>query len=645
MAGWQENGVPVCTESLRQDNPQIVADGTGGFIVVWEDRRPGGNRVHIYAQRLDAHGDPLWAVNGVGVCTELGDRGNLRIISDGAGGVIALWELLVGEDTYEVYAQRVDGSGTILWAAAGVKVGHVTEHRYDARLVSDGAGGAIIAWVQYETYPDIRAQRLNASGNRLWGGSGVTICDAIGTQDNPDIVSDGAGGAIITWEDDRLGFDIAAQRVNGSGSRLWTTNGIVVCNPDDYTDDPRITTDGAGGAIITWVAPRQPGHTQTDIYAQRVDASGGVLWGGDGIKICGATQFQNQAKIISDDAGGAIIIWEDDRDFAGDIYAQRVNGSGTALWTTDGIAVCTDAALQEMICITPSEPGGAYIAWEDNRSGGTDIYAQRIDSLGNALWDTNGVAVSIASNDQRDPAITTDGQGSAIIAWSHYDPVSNYDVYALGIDRGGFWGDNDPVIGMVRDVPHDQGGWVTITWPHSPFDRFPYELITHYAVWRKYDEGDWELMTTMDAYYRDYYTYASATLADSSISGTAYHHFKVIAHTENALIYWESPPDSGYSVDNFAPPGAFLAQNYPNPFNPQTSIAFGLKKNGHVTLDVYDAAGRLVRSLVNEQREAGSYVETWNGLNDQGRTVASGVYFYMLDTGVAKKTKKMVLLR
>jgi hypothetical protein len=88
-----------------------------------------------------------------------------------------------------------------------------------------------------------------------------------------------------------------------------------------------------------------------------------------------------------------------------------------------------------------------------------------------------------------------------------------------------------------------------------------------------------------------------------------------------------------------------LAQNYPNPFNPQTTIAFTIKDRGAVTLKVYNVNGELVRTLANESRAAGTYNLTWDGHNDAGQSVSSGVYFYKLVTNNFSQTKKMVLLK
>lgn len=85
--------------------------------------------------------------------------------------------------------------------------------------------------------------------------------------------------------------------------------------------------------------------------------------------------------------------------------------------------------------------------------------------------------------------------------------------------------------------------------------------------------------------------------------------------------------------------------NYPNPFNPETKISFALNRSNQVALEIYDLLGRKVRTLVNEHLSAGEYTFTWNGRDDRGRLVTSGVYFYRLTGGAKQTVKRMLLLR
>jgi hypothetical protein len=89
-----------------------------------------------------------------------------------------------------------------------------------------------------------------------------------------------------------------------------------------------------------------------------------------------------------------------------------------------------------------------------------------------------------------------------------------------------------------------------------------------------------------------------------------------------------------------------LDQNVPNPFNPTTTIKYEVKESGLVSLRIYNVAGQLVKTLVDGQRNAGQvYEATWNGLNNNGQSVSSGVYFYKLVAKNFSQTKKMVLLK
>lgn len=93
------------------------------------------------------------------------------------------------------------------------------------------------------------------------------------------------------------------------------------------------------------------------------------------------------------------------------------------------------------------------------------------------------------------------------------------------------------------------------------------------------------------------------------------------------------------------PAAARLAQNIPNPFNPSTTIRFSLAARGHATLAVFDAGGRWVRTLLDEDRAAGEHAVQWDGRDAGGKSVASGVYFYRLTSGAVIESKKMVLLK
>jgi flagellar hook assembly protein FlgD len=88
-----------------------------------------------------------------------------------------------------------------------------------------------------------------------------------------------------------------------------------------------------------------------------------------------------------------------------------------------------------------------------------------------------------------------------------------------------------------------------------------------------------------------------------------------------------------------------LEQNYPNPFNPKTRIKYKIAKHTHVVLKVINSLGQEVRTLVNEKKPGGFYEVVWDGKNNFGQQVASGLYLYQLESNNFIQTRKMVLLR
>ena len=222
-------------------------------------------------------------------------------------------------------------------------------HQMEAQLISDGAGGAIVVWRDgrnIATAMDIYAQHIDASGALLWNTDGVAICNAASDQFAPRLVSDGVGGAIIVWYDNRAGnYDIYAQRISGSGIVQWATDGVAVCTASGNQNAHQLLADGSGGVFIVWSDGRTSGPN-ADIYAQRLNASGTALWTTDGVSVSNAASLQNIPQIVSDGAGGAIISWEDWRNFSqSDIYAQRISSGGSYSWTFNGVVICSEPNL------------------------------------------------------------------------------------------------------------------------------------------------------------------------------------------------------------------------------------------------------------------------------------------------------------
>ena len=347
---WTPGGVALCTSPNDQLYPAIASDGAGGAIVTWQDAR-GGATISVYAQRVDATGVPRWTANGVALCAADSTPGNNpTIVSDGARGAIVTWQDYRGGTNYNIYAQRVDSVGVPQWTADGVALCTAAGNQIHPKIASDGAGGAIVTWQDYRggTASDIYAQRVNAAGVPQWTADGAALCTAANDQYEPVIISDGAGGAIVAWPDLRSFplYNNYAQRVNSAGVPQWTANGVALSLAGSGSFSA-IVSDGAGGAIVAWEDFRNGNNN--DIYAQRVNPAGVVQWNSNGVAICTAAYDQSAPTITSNMAGGAIITWHDGRnDTDDDIYAQNINADGTlggTLLSAPGLSASTSFGL------------------------------------------------------------------------------------------------------------------------------------------------------------------------------------------------------------------------------------------------------------------------------------------------------------
>ena len=118
-----------------------------------------------------------------------------------------------------------------------------------------------------------------------------------------------------------------------------------------------------------------------------------------------------------------------------------------------------------------------------------------------------------------------------------------------------------------------------------------------------------------------------------TVSGAAIDTLTIPGYT--ALIYSNRQDDiQGVQPSpGKVPTRVALEQNYPNPFNPSTSIRFDVPRAAPVTVQVYDVLGRIVRTLVNERMSPGTYTTSWDGINEGGKQIGSGMYFYRLSIG------------
>src|ERR1051325_5698516 len=381
--------------SLSSGSPRITPTESGGAIVAFLQAR-NGSSIDVFAQAVDGLAARLWGPTGVPVCTASGDQRFAEntfgtIASDGQGGCYIVWEdPRLPANGYDIFTQHLTSTGAVAsgWPVNGLQLTNQLGDQRQASVVSDDAGGAIVAW--QGTLPnndhDIFASRLLSNGTLAtgWSANGNVVCSTPDDQSRPVLTKDGAGGAIVAWQDGR-GVDVYAQHIRSDGTVApqWPANGAAVAPADSSQLSPEITSDGNGGAFVVW-ADNRTVATAPDIYAQHVTSSGvhDPNWLSDGLPICTEPVDQNSPLIVPDGTGGMITCWTDKRTAVNqnvDIYAQRVTAGGTMVWTLNGLAICTDPSPQDTPAIAVDSYGGAVIAWRDTRSTSFgQIFAQRV---------------------------------------------------------------------------------------------------------------------------------------------------------------------------------------------------------------------------------------------------------------------------
>jgi hypothetical protein len=297
-----------------------------------------------------------------------------------------------------------------------------------------------------------------------------------------------------------------ANRVDGSGTVAWGTDGITVLSAANVTPLLPVAAPSRGfsghldGVLVTWVHQNPVTRpTFSDVHANRIFLTGGLLWGSSSV---GAivhqgvdtdwdaieTFDQAQPRIASDGLGGAIVVWEDFRDFhrigpnglhQQDLYGQRLNNSGVGLWTGNGAPPDTTRGPQGRHRIVMDRSSGVWIAYEDSSLNEQDVKAIRVDSGGSVTW--TGIIAGVVNNEQSVPLLAADGAGGFLCVWNdERDILSTGDnVYGTHFDKDGI------IFNPILDLTLPNGGEVwaardirTVNWTSN----LPFNVDVEYNV-------------------------------------------------------------------------------------------------------------------------------------------------------------------
>ncbi len=286
--------LPVASTKYEERGPTAVSDGRGGLLVAYELRLLDGD-LDVMAQRIDAEGNRLWAVEGVAVASAATKERGPRMVPDGSGGAIVVLERWLPEGDVDVVAQRVLPDGRLAWRegkqSAEVAAGALPER--DARLVGDGAGGAVVVFeiAQKDGRRYLAAQRISLHGERLWNGGESVLVSPLplaGGKRAVALIPDGLGGAFVAFEvladpEHPEDVDLAVQHIGPQGELLWGTDRddggrlpTFAASSRFPEQRPTLLDDGRGGILVGFQSGSENGDL--DVLAQRVDADGKLLW-------------------------------------------------------------------------------------------------------------------------------------------------------------------------------------------------------------------------------------------------------------------------------------------------------------------------------------------------------------------------------
>ncbi len=621
-----------------------TSDGQGGQILAWIDSREAASKT-IYAQRILADGSLKFSSevivsNAAGATSS--SKANLAIIADSAGGAICVWQdsrnTTATLNSTDLYGQRIDGNGNVLWAKDGVRLtltDNTVSNKINALPVMATKNDLFFIFGDNKAgSSDLYAQKIDLStGATLW----ATEPSLHGAQPNvqsvPLALADGVGGVVVIWQDPRKNTadaDIYAQRIDNTGKILWDANGLPICTEANQQLTPQIVSDGSGGYVITW-SDQRAAVANGNIYAQRINQNGIASWAVNGVLICDFTGNQSNPYIVKS-GNGFIIAWSDQRNGTSDrnIYAQRIDTNGNPLWTSvtgGGNAIVTatgnqpGSAVNTGIKLLGDGKEGVYVIWDDGRltSSNYDIYAARLDSTGAFVngWAANGNVVANAANNQTSPNVTIDIENNIIISWRDARNAGS-EIYASKLQPLGIL---VLPFAFINTGVQQASGMLRINWTAGNETN-----IASYILEKSVDGKRFSEWTKLAAKGSRQYSFSVA----NSIVTESYFRIVAINMAGNKTY---SPILSIASLKSAS------ALVYPNPYKNNFSVRISDLNTESVSLSIYSTSGQ--RLFVKQFRvQAGQ-----NNLSVDGLGIATGTYHLVVTDNQNNTILKQTIIK
>ncbi len=435
---WNDDGV-IASNSIGDPQRQsVLADGVGGAYISYSSGADFDS-LELYTQRFDRYGNSLFTTNiGLGAP---GAEYAPRMALHENGGVYLTFEDMDPEA--DIWGQHILLNGDINWTVGGKGLIVHPEGQWGGLLDTLSEGGFMVIASSFQNGPPTPyVEKFDANGDSKWGGThksiiaeGTSRAGAIGY-----VNSDGSSFYEIAREISSGIFDIYVQKIDTNGNRLWGEYGVPVntlAGNQSYTRYTSIIPDGNGNYMIFWEDSRKG---DKDIYTQLINGTdGSPLWVSNGRSIVNLSGEQKFLSTVSDGDGGAWIVWIDERDGANydKVYYQKLNANGTIEYNPNGKILCSIPSQKGHLIAKSDQNGGFVCGWQDNRTNTNGIYLQKIDRYGIVQLAVDGLRVS----SETDPVILDDhfhfscDSSNIFVSWLTFNG-SVYQTYLNKIDIG-----------------------------------------------------------------------------------------------------------------------------------------------------------------------------------------------------------------
>jgi len=684
---WNADGVPICTQNYAQFNQRLISDNLGGCYLAWEDyRNNNSSDKDIYAQHISVTGTALWEAQGKAICSAPISQASpmIRLINN---NVFIGWEDMRSGSPC-MYYQVVNSAGNTVLETNGKPIYQAIGNGidYSSYLTLPRSNDAVIIWKDYRggvTGYQLFFQFLNPDGSfdLETNGKPVALNASVGYDQNSFSATVSPDDKIaVVWEEN---YRIKAQLLDANGNRLWGDNGIMLSEDTTLIQRmPKISfEDGAyylGWNQIETVETPDGQRQLFHAFGQKL-INGQKQWGANGMLISGYTPETVYFEAQMEQIVGRYYVWTRtalDFDTNGrlNISVKLVNPDGSTAtgWADAGI-LTSDYGDYDTIQYMPKciiTNAGLFVAWLDFRIDFIkSAYGQLISPQGVCLWNASGLALSDNAYENNNYAVLG---GSNDITLFY---VASPNSYAGSVIMQKFSLSGTPLLGLYGSYVSsgEQYAYCNSIYPVQ----FPNGGVL--VAWEQYiNNYDTNYYSSPDIFYR--YINPDGSLLGSNTGICLDTDFdsqvqpRLVVTGNEAFLFWadsdyyssansaarcdEGPAEyfslfaqklsnEAVAIDDETsfPALISLAQNYPNPFNPITKISFTLKSGAATTLTIYNQKGQKVKTLHSGLLEKGRHNFTWNGLDDNNKQVSAGIYMYRLADGNSTQTRKMVLLK